>query len=232
MKKVYCNFLVLIFFAMVVMGCTSTVCKPTLFPYVEYSFKAEPKKLVGSITKSDKDEIIEFQKLKFIKPNKWTHEFPLDNTLQIFTEGKKRSIIISYNKSRSFDPDGFRDMNLIGCDNFEAKNGLFKSSKDFISDVFLFTEEELKGMKKEPTFWHYFILWSKSTSLHGAERLVHYKGKNVEAFRMDKKIVDAELHTIVDLFHKKLEPNYFSISTNFSDDAFIENYIDMVDILN
>lgn len=231
MKNTCCVLLIAV--AIAVTGCTSTKCRPILFPYVEYNYQAAPQELSGLSNIDKENEIIEFHKLNIVKPIQWMHEFPFGNTLHLFTEGKKRSIILSYNESRSFDMNDYKDIEFIGCDNFEATNNdEIKTSKNFISDLFMFTADQYNDMKKDATFWHYFILWSKSTALHGMEKLIHYQGKNVEAFRIDSAETDGTISTSVDLFHKKIEPNFFTISTSFDDDAFLYRFVDMIDISN
>ncbi len=231
MKKL--SIFLLIALAIVYSGCASTECKPVLFPHIEYGYRAEPQKLPGTYTPNKGNEIIEFYNLKIAKPEDWKHEIPFEKTLHLFPPGKDRSVIISYESPRTFEPDDFKGMHLIGCDNFEVSNNQeTKTTKDYITDLYLFTSEQFENREFKPTFWHYFVLWNKIKVLGNVEKIVHYQGHNFEAFRRDRKKTGSKLYSLVDLFYKKHEPSYFTISTTFEDDAFVNSFIDMIDVLN
>jgi hypothetical protein len=233
MKKLsYCFLIVL---AIMYNGCVSRKCKPVLFPYVEYDYHAAPRKLVGLYTPTKDSEIIDFYHLKIEKPQGWLHEIPFEKTLHLFPPGKARSVIISYNLSRTIKPNDYKGMNLIGCDNFEVSDHEeIKTSKDLITDLYLFTEEQFNNLKIKPTFWHYSILWTKTTALHNMLKMFHYQGHNIEAFRLDfnRERSDTNIYSTITIFHQKTEPDYFTISTTFEDDDFIDFFVDMIDMLN
>jgi hypothetical protein len=151
-------------------------------------------------------------------------------TLHLFSPDKNRSVLIIYESSRSFGIDSSKGMHLVGCDNFEAENDELKTSKDYIRDVFLFTEKKFDDPEFKPTFWNYFILWSKIDFLENAKKMVHYHGDNFEAFRLDSKV--GKMDSRIYLFPKELEQNYYTLAANFDDDDFLYNFVDMIDVLN
>ncbi len=190
MKNILC--IMLITLTIVYSGCASMECepecKPVLFPHDEYGYKAEPQKLPGTYTPAKDNEIIKFYNLKIAKPKDWKHEIPFGKSLHLFPPGKARSVLISYESPRTFEPNGFKGMHLIGCDNFEIfEQEETKTSKDFITDLYLFTSEKFDDPEFKPTFWHYVILWDKTSALRNAVKMVHYQGNNLEAFRIDIK---------------------------------------------
>jgi hypothetical protein len=230
-----------IILAIVLSGCNSTgcklECKPVIFPYMEHAYKADPYQLSGKFVPNNDNEMIEYHDLKIEVPKGWGHEIPFGDTLLLFSPGKEQTVMITYEPPTAFgtayDPNG---IHLLGCDNFEVNEpGESKTAKDFFKDLFLFTEIDFEASDFQPTFWHYFILWAKVDHLKNVENMVHYQGNNLEAFRSDKdykKLKNLDLYSKITLFHKKYEPNYYTIATSYNDDDFVNNFIDMIDVLN
>ncbi len=230
MKNAHYFFLIIL--AIVYSGCASTKCKPVVFPHSEHGYEAEPFKLVGAYKLQKGYEIVEFYGLQIEIPKGWQHKTPFEKTLYLFSPGKVRSVIITYDHPRTFGPNGAKGMHLIGCDNFEIDDHQeIKTDKDFIADVFLFTADKFDDPEFKPTFWHYFILWAKVDKFTHAEKIVHYEGNNFEAFRCDSTRFK-NVYSTVTLFHEKQEPNHTTIATTFKDDSFVNNFMDMINVLN
>jgi hypothetical protein len=214
-------------------GCASIHgnCKPALFPYVEYSHKAELRPLNDSYSQGNDTEIVEFCALKIAIPRGWRCEEPFEKTMRLFTNDKSRSVIVSYELSTTIKTQDLAEIKLIGCDcpkpNVPQEE---KTSKDFFTDIYLFTADQMDSIA-EPTLWHYYVLWSKTSILRDAIEMVHYQGNNLEAFRHDSDTT-RNVKTTITLFHKKAEPNYYTIAGTFHDNAFFDRFVGLIDTLN
>jgi hypothetical protein len=207
-------------------------CKPVLFPYVEYGYKAELQKLAGSKIISD-GEIIDFHGMRFRLMKGWSYEKVFSGRTIKFYKDKSRFFILSFsnNKDIHLDNETFK---MVGCKNFSIMDSTrTKTKKEFYTDLYLFTDEQLSG---NPTFWQYYILWAKTEFLHNAIKLTHYRGKNLEAFQRisDPKTActDADIIMRSVIFPNKIAPAYLKVTAVFRDDAFFQRFFNMLDAMN
>ncbi len=236
--KVKLILLFLLVLSSVQYGCTvQTVCKPTLFPYSEYHYKAEPITLAGSHAIPGKGLSIDVFDLELKVPDGYTHEKVFPQTYK-FTLGKKRLFILSMNDGARFGggPGSINDIenfNFIGCNNIKIKDHeKTKTHKDFNTDLYNFTVDDLTP---EPDFWQYFILWTKTEHLRDSERLVHFTANNLDAFQksIDPRMrTEKSILTQIRIFPNKIAPNYISIAADFIDDAFFVEFLNMLNALN
>lgn len=234
--KFLLNIVLLIISSLVACGCVSqsnSRCKPVLFPYSEYGYRAEPANLSGTYTHDNTKQTVAFSGIKLDLPKEWRFK-QSSNWVLKFSMKDGRSFVLFYKKETPFTDD-IANFHLVGCDSFiKPKNPPpIKSPRDFIKDLYLFTDEDLKG---EPTFWKYFILWSKTEILHDADKLVYYKGKNIEAFQMNtnprKLCAHSDIACRIRIFPHIIAPNSLTIASGFTDDAFFADFLDMIDTLN
>jgi hypothetical protein len=225
----------IILIALALLGCAngpSKKCKPVLFPYVEYGYKAEPVILDGSYSNDQVKQSIDIFGLKLISPEGWHLKISNDQTVK-FVSKSGRFFLVLYNKDTPFldEPGNF---NFIGCDDFNSNNKyVMRSDKDVTSAIYLFADEDLKG---EPTFWQYFILWSKTKILRDAVKLVHFRGKQLEAFQKNHDpsslCVHGDIACQIEIFPDKIAPDSLTVAAGFVDDAFFAEFLDMLDTLN
>lgn len=227
------NFLLWVLLCGLLGGCASvdSNCQLAVFPYVEYSYKAEPRPLTASYSRGDYPEVAEFCALKIPVPRGWRYENPFDKTMHLFTNDKSRSVIVSCERLKTIRAQDLADIKLVGCDcpKFVGPQGE-KSSKDFYNDIYLLTADQMESIV-EPTFWHFYIFWSKTSMLRDAIEMVHYQGNNLEAFRHDADTT-RNVKTTITLFHKNAGPNYCTIAGTFHDNAFFDRFVGMIDALN
>jgi hypothetical protein len=212
------------------LGCTSaqTRCKAVLFPYIEYSHRAETQFVSGIDARLEISRYVKFHTLNIEVPDTWQVDTPLD-TLHLFSADKTRSIVITFNRSFQTNTADLESIKIIGCDSFfnphEEKTG-----KDFFRDLYLFTIDDLASIE-DATLWQLYILWTKGDTLRNSLRLVHYVGDHLEAFRRDTDTTRS-VKTTITLFHKDSEPDYFVIAGTFHDNAFFDRFVAMINELN
>jgi hypothetical protein len=123
---------------------------------------------------------------------------------------------------------------MVGCKNFiEKTQNNIKTKKEFYTDLYLFTDDQIGS---DPTFWQYYILWSKTEFLRDTDELIYYTGNNLEAFQRNSKLgPDCTKGGVVmqsEIFPKKLAPDYLSIASGFKDDAFFVEFLEMLNAMN
>lgn len=211
-------------------GCTSTqiICKPVLFPYNEFSYRAESKSFEGMYSRGFKSSAVKFHSLNIEVPNGWQVDTPLD-TLHLFSADKTRSIIITFNRSFQINAEDIEKMGIIDCDSFSSSLEQ-KTSKEFYRDLYLFTIDDLASVE-DATLWQLYILWNKGDALRNSLRLDHYSGDQLEAFRRDTDTTRSVKTTIV-LFHQNSEPDYYIIAGTFHDNDFFDRFVAMIDAVN
>ncbi len=220
----------------VICGCSVSSerrCKPVLFPYSEYGYKALTEELAGSFTRDISQKPIDLFGLKWELPQGWSYRQSSNSAAKI-TLDDGRFFLLIYQKDRTFTDDA-SDVHFVGCDNFtKSKDPVtIRSHKDFTSAVYLFTDEDLQG---EPTFWQYYVLWTKTKQLQGATKLLHLKGKKIEAFQMNSDTGalcgQSEVVCKIEIFPDKIAPASVTIAASFTDDALFARILDMLDTLN
>ena len=103
---------------------------------------------------------------------------------------------------------------------------------DLYVDLYDLTTEQLAN---KPNFWQYYILWEKTNSFKDANRLIHYHGKSIEAFQKNidpQKRSKMSARTQIRIFPKAISPDYYSLTADFSDDAFFADFLEMIDTIN
>jgi hypothetical protein len=219
----------------VLSGCSANQynsCKPVLMPYVEYDYKAVSQKLSGGYVKKNA-EAIDFHGLKLAVPQGWSYEMVFSGRTIKISKNKNRFFILSIKNNVDIWCD-IETFNLIGCKNFIEKNQkIIKTKKDFYTDLYLFTDDQLDS---DPTFWQYYILWSKTEFLRDTDELIHYTGENLEAFQRNSKLgPDCTKGGVVmqsEIFPNKIAPDYLSFAAGFKDDAFFVEFLEMLNIMN
>ncbi len=224
--------------AAVLSGCSikpHNGCKPVLMPYVEYGYKAESQKLSGSYIQKNK-EIIDFHGVKLVVPQGWSYETVFAGRTIKFSKDKDRFFILNFKNNKLFRNDDIQTFKMIGCKNFSVKNkdqGKTRIRKEFYTDLYLFTGDQLDS---NPTFWQYYILWTKTEFLRDAVKLIHYTGENLEAFQrnIDPRTACAKADVVMqsEIFPKKIAPDYLAIAAGFRDDAFFVEFLEMLNAMN
>jgi hypothetical protein len=218
----------------VLLGCANIsreICKPALFPYIEYHFKAHAFSLSGVSSKEgDFTPNITLFNMNMSIPEGWTYE-KMHNDAVGFKSVDGRSFLISFNSDSAgaYAVDGFK---LIGCNNFTAGDTIpNKTAKDYYRDIFLLTPDQLGD---DPTFWEYSILWSKTNILRNAVKLLHIEGDHLAAFQrnVDPSRMIASVQSHLAIFPCKIEPDYLAIAAGFTDDAFFVLFLKMLDVMN
>lgn len=220
----------------VIIGCgggSSTLCKPVLFPYVEYGYHAESEELAGTYESNNTSQKAEIFGITMELPRSWHYKLHGEWGAKFFLDDG-RTIAMFLNKGRTFTDDT-KDFYIIGCDSpFSHKNTVTtRTHKEYISSIYLFTDEDLNG---EPTFWQYFVLWSKTKILRDAIKLVHFRGKHIEAFQKNHDpgslCAHSDIACQIEVFPDKIAPDSLTIAAGFVDDAFFADFLDMLDTLN
>jgi hypothetical protein len=213
-------------------GCNlNSKCKPVLFPYSEYGYEAVAKGLAGSYVRQDQDKFIAFFNLNLkLLDNIHYEKVFTGKTLKI-TLDENRFFLLNAEKGkiRDYSIEGF---NFIGCEHLTKIEMAPKTDKEYWSDVFLFTADEVKS---NPSFWEYYILWSKTEFLRDTTKLIHFKGERLEAFQRNikpKVCGDGSEGTFIVIFPERIAPDYLKIAACFVDDEFFESFLDMLDLLN
>lgn len=230
-----------IFFVFIVfMGCAThkrLPCKPVLFPYPEYRYRAEPQLLDEAYALPLGQEIITFHGLKIPIPKEWHYEKVFHGkTVKIFKD-KERFFFISMVRLTQYPSyfPYFPYVDSLDCDWGGAQsNAVRKTQKDYYTDLYLFTDTQLSDAP-DAWPWQYSILSSKAVYFHDAKRLVHYKGMNLEAFQKNRDPYikpDRDVKTTMEIFPKKIKSVYFEMGSDFQDDLFFVNFISMVNMLN
>lgn len=205
-------------------------CKPALMPYVEYGYRAEARILSASHT-PESNEIIEFHDIPLPLPAEWNYERLSGGKAIKFFNGLDQKFILMHEKSKNIQDD-FSTFNLIGCNNFPDKK-INKNSKDFYTDLYLFTETQINN---ESDFWYYYILWAKTKFLRNTVKLVHYSGKNIKAFQriFDKRTSSGSngIGMKAEIFFKNDDANYLLLVTDMTDDDFFIRFLEMVEAMN
>ena len=208
-------------------------CHPLLFPHVEYGYKAEPQKLPGLYSQQNDDEIIKFHGIRLAIPDGWHHEIVLSGHSAKFIKKDIGFFLLSYEKNMNIESSDTTNFRFIGCDHFKVdKNSITKTSKDFYTDLFSFTDDEIDS---DSGFWHYYILWAKIDMFHDSKKLVNYRGNSLEAFQNNIKSRFCEcktFHTRITIFPEKIAPNFLTIVANDIEDPFFKGFLDMIDKLN
>jgi hypothetical protein len=219
----------------VLSGCSANQynsCEPVLMPYVEYDYKAVAQKLSGEYVQKN-EEVIDFHGLKLAVPRGWNFEMVLaGRTIKIFKD-KNSSFILSFVKNTDIWCD-IEDFYMFGCKDFsEKKIKTVKKEKEFYTDLYLFTDDQLDG---DPTFWQYYILWCKTKFLRDTDDLFHFTGENLEAFQRNSKLgpacTEAGLVMQSEIFPKIIAPDYIVIASDFKDDAFFVKFLEMLNAMN
>ena len=215
------------------LGCAynvNTQCRPMLFPYVEYGYQAKPKMLNGLFDSANALNTNERFDLKLSTPEGWSIEEMGSQTL-IFRSIHGTTFLFSIEKDKQFESSGM-GMNLLGCDYFNyGATAKIRTERELYTDIFLFTEAQLSD---NPAFSEYAVLWSKSELLRDAVALYHYQGDNLEAFQrnMDPERSRGSVQCEIVVFPNKIAPDYITIASRFTDDAFFADFLDMVNTLN
>lgn len=219
----------------VICGCSgqsSNTCRPVLFPYVEYGYKAYTEDLSGSYTPSKNTKTIELFGVRWDLPRTWNYEKHGNWGIK-FTTDDGRSFALFFKKNTPFTVD-WANFNFIGCEDFKWKNqGTTRTDLDFTTALYLFSDEDLKG---EPTFWQYYILWAKTKQLHDMAKIVHFKGRNLVAFQKnndpEKLCAHNNIASQVEIYPKKIAPDSITIAADFTDDTFFTKMLEMLDAMN
>lgn len=230
------KFLCFLFLSLVTLsGCRTNQnsdCKPVLFPYVEYEYKAEPQKISGGYI-SETEEIIDFHGLKLPVPQGWHYKKVFSGRTIKFFKDKHRSFIVSFKDNNDIWCD-IESFSMMGCKKNSLKSQeTARTKKEFYTELYLFTDDQLD---RDPTFWQYYILWAKTKFLHDVDKLIHYTGENLEAFQRNSKFGPACTKGGVvmqsEIFPQEIAPDYLSIAAGFIDDAFFAIFLSKVDTLN
>lgn len=225
----------LLLLSLALIGCSinpNRGCKPVLMPYVEYGYKAYPKKLSGHYVQKT-GKIIDFHGLKVAAPVGWKYEKVFAGKTIKFWKDNNRSFILSFKKNNDIRYD-VKNFYMIGCKNFNLKNlEKVRTKKDFYTDLYMFTDDQIDS---DPTFWQYYILWSKTEFLRDTDQLMHYTGENLEAFQRNTKrgpaCAKAGVVMQSEIFPRKIAPDYLAATTGFKDDAFFVEFIEMLNEMN
>lgn len=212
-------------------------CKPVLFPYPEYRYRAESQLLLEAYPLPPGQEIITFCGLKIPIPKGWHYERIFHGkTVKIFKE-KERFFFVSMTRLTQYTSyfPYFPYVDSLDCDWAGAQsNAIRKTQKDYYTDLYFFTDTQLSDAP-DAWPWQYSILSSKAVYFHDAMRLVHYKGMNLEAFQKNHDPYikpDRDVQTTIEIFPKKIKSVYFEMGSDFQDDLFFVNFINMVNMLN
>lgn len=191
-------------------GCTGSLNskrQTVLLPGKEHSYTPEPVELPGSYKPDGEQETIKISGLKIEVPKSWRYETMYSGQRMIF----------------------FIDQNRF----FKLHaGGGGKKVKKFWSDLYLLTDQDIKGW---PDAQRYYFLRNKSIRFAGVTRLVHYKGKNLEAFQRNLGPQSYEYpykHTEITIFPKTTDPSCVRLEALYHDDVFFANFLDMMDTLN
>jgi hypothetical protein len=214
-------------------GCSTNQhnsCIPALMPYVEYEYKAEPKKLSNDYVVPVTQEIIDFHGLKLVAPHGWKYEKVVaEKAIKFFNSKNRFLLIFEKNIDIRYDTE---KSNIVGCKNFVVKDEeKTKTKKEFYTDLYLFTDDKLDS---DPTFWQYHILWCKTKFLRDTDELFHYTGKNLEAFQRNYKpgCTRGSLVMQSEIFPKKIAPDYLTIASRFKDNALLIKFLEMLNTMN
>lgn len=218
----------------ILVGCThpgEMPCKPVLFPYTEYRYVAESKKLDGIYYRYDGRPTIQLFNLKLSVPNGWTHEKFVEDIFK-FSSSDGRMFLFSFDKGRSFT-NRAEEVQFVGCADVKSKEPMeFKTPKDYYTDLFHLTADQ---MGDDPTLWQCYILWSKTDAFRDAVKLTHFIGDNLEAFQKNSKQhpVEAILPpSQIFIFPKNITYDYITVTASFTDDFFFAAFLDMLNSLN
>ena len=222
--------------AMALGGCgirKQSVCRPVLFPYVEYGYKAESRKLSETHTTYSTEAVVDFQGIKIPIPSEWEFEKVSNRSLKIFKD-KQNFFSLSFFENNPLQSHDSKMLKMIGCKDFSGRIENVKNSKDFYTDLFFFTDNDLNA---HDSFWQYYILWAKTNNLRNSSQLTHYTGKNLVAFKIDfDSGIDCrhpDIKIRITIFPKKIEPHYLSIlSSGIKDDAFFVRFLESLDAIN
>ena len=231
--------LCIVILSFVFCGCVNKAniqCKPVLFPMPEHGYKAEPHLLDDTFAKPDGREIIEYSGLKIAIPEGWHHEKVFKGKRLKLYKNRERFFLFSSEHSEMVSaPTLLKYLNDTDCNwNSLKSNTPRKTSRDFYTDLYLFTDRQLSD-DPESWPWQYMILWFKRDLLHHAERMIYYKGRNLEAFQLNKAPYvrsDLESHTSIEIFHNRMTAEYYRIGANFADDVFFADFINRLNDLN
>ncbi|MCP4746938.1 MAG: hypothetical protein GY874_12500 [Desulfobacteraceae bacterium] len=232
--KYFCLSFFLFFPVMILNGCgikKQGTCKPVLFPANEYTYKAKSQKVSGSYTLKA-EETVDFHGVNIPIPKGWRYKKDFnESVLKIFKN--KPFFLLIFNEGITAPSNEYKDFRMIGCKNFNPKIDKEKSSKEFYTDLFLFTEADLS---KNPSFWQYYVLWFKTKIFREATELDHYIGKTFEAFQY---IIDPEIkaskqkRTItITIFPQKITPHFLTLTSEIKDDALFDEFLKMLDAAN
>lgn len=229
------GFIMVTFWIVVTMlfGCVNQSkiqCKPMLFPYIEYELKAKQIKLGAYFNNKDTNQSAELFNLRMRVPAGWVFEKMFEKTY-VFKSESGRKFLFSLETDTPYS-NNIEGINLLGCENFiDIQKDLVKTEKEFYTDLFLFTGEQLN---KKPISWQYSVLWSKSNILRDAVALFHYKGDHLEAFQrnFDQERTRGDLRNEIVIFPNKIAPDYITIASLFDDDHFFATFVDMLNALN
>ncbi|MCP4746612.1 MAG: hypothetical protein GY874_10815 [Desulfobacteraceae bacterium] len=228
-------FLFLLLSVTILNGCglkNQCACKPVLFPYSGYDYKAKSQKLSGLYSQKIHN-VVDLHGVKVPIPNGW--RFKKDNhapALKIF-KNKKHFFLLSFYEDSPTPSGKDKNFKMIGCKNFVPEIDKEKSTKELYTDLFFFTEADLS---ESSSFWQYYILWFKTEFFRNAVRLDHYTGKSIEAFRrsFDEKIKPTKYKVTVEMaiFPNKITPHYLTLISEIKDDAFFDDFLEMLDATN
>jgi hypothetical protein len=200
----------LLFLIITLCGCTGQLNssrQKVLLPGKEHSYSAELVELPGSYKSDGEQETIEISGLKLEVPTIWRYE--------TMYSGQRIRFFI--------------DQNRFFMLRFGGGN---KNVKNFWSDLYLLTDQDIRGW---PDAQQHIFLRHKRIRFLGATRLVHYKGKNLEAFQRNLGPQSYEYpykHTEITIFPKTTDPYCFRVEALYYDDVFFANFLDMLNMLN
>ena len=220
----------------VLTGCTTQIscfCKPVLFPYPEYRYRAERYVLDEDYSMRGGQEVIDFYGLQIPIPDGWRYEKVFGKTIKI-SKNKKHFFWLSMKQLKQHPVyPGY--VNSIGCDwsGFQS-NETSKSDKEYFEDLYLFTDSQLTDTP-DAWPWQFMILHSKSEYFYDARRIIHYKGSNLNAFQKNSDPYiqpDRHIPTVMEIFPDKIASGFFEMGSSFEDDVFFAEFVNALNVFN
>ena len=236
MKTVFC-FLLSIITTICLSECSGisrVECIPVLPPYNMISLKPESRGLPGTYVSKGDNHIVEYFGLKIAVPKDWLAE-RIYRTIVRFSDLKFcQGFLLVYNKGTGLMGNA-EVPRLRGCQNF-VKNDAYriKTDREYYQKLYSFTPDQLDP---RPSYWQYWLLWSKSKAFTDADALYHYTGSALEAFQRNTSVYTRLHHekgtrTELVIFPAKIAPDYLTLIAEDQGDAFFADFLDMLNTLN
>ncbi|MCP4745827.1 MAG: hypothetical protein GY874_06745 [Desulfobacteraceae bacterium] len=233
--KYFCLSLFLLLPILFLNGCglkKQYECKPVLFPYSGYNYKAKSHKMSGVYTRKI-HEIVNFHGVKIPIPSEWRYKEDLNGAVLKIFKNKKYFFFLSFDENSPTPSNEYENFKMIGCKNFSPEIDKEKSDKELFTDLFFFTEADLS---KNPSFWQYYILWFKTEFFREAVEINHYTGKNLEAFQrsFDPKRDSSKFNRAIEMtiFPKKITPHSLTLISEINDDELFDDFLEMLEAAN